>query len=839
MSRHKLVKTLDFDEELDVYDGADFDDDYDVADESRLREGVFEVRAVLGPSVVVSDKDIEDSLWHYYYDTDKTVNYLLRMHAEVSLDVPALMFVEQQAPSQSRKTAKKNKDFTNGESKGPFLDLNRPQEQLCCGPNFMAHFFADAPWLDIPVERQGEILIEPLYPRRGLLGGSSNQGGPKVSKLAALAAARKKKENEKQSSAEPQQSNSSVALLERLKTKDHSNETKDAKGSTGPTQEGAGHVSLKESSPIRIRKYQTRRRSSHDEASANDVVTAALHCPGVFEDSAETQTSLPLPIASPSIFARTVVGCLREPLVSLVEPVQTLSLPFSQNAYSNTKLDPFAGPSPDDIVTKAQTWSKGAKPAKKTSQLSQEDKATNGIAQGVAEATIDEGPRPKSKNLDVLAEFQKAKAKQAANFVVIGKHSNREKGKIWLLKSAGHVDAGKSTLMGRLLYDLQVVDQRTVDKYRKEAEKIGKSSFALAWVLDQGTEERKRGVTIDIAMNKFETEKTSFTILDAPGHRDFIPNMIAGASQADFAVLVIDASTGSFESGLRGQTKEHALLVRSMGVQRIVVAVNKLDTVQWSKDRFHEIRQQISAFLTTAGFQAKNIAFVPCSGLTGDNIARKVEDSKASWYNGPVLLEALEDSDPANRAVEKPLRLTIADIFRGGVQNPLSISGRLESGSLQIGDKIIAMPANETATVKGIDVDSEPADWAVAGQNVVLHLTDIEQKYLKPGDAICPPSAPIKNITSFTVKILAFDHVTPMHVEVHRGRLHVPGRITQLVAVLDKSTGAEMGKKKPRLVQPGAVARVVVEVETAVPLEAPGRVVLRAGGETVAAGLLE
>lgn len=393
--------------------------------------------------------------------------------------------------------------------------------------------------------------------------------------------------------------------------------------------------------------------------------------------------------------------------------------------------------------------------------------------------------------------------------------------------------------MGRLLYDLQVVDQRTVDKYRKEAEKIGKSSFALAWVLDQGTEERKRGVTIDIAMNKFETEKTSFTILDAPGHRDFIPNMIAGASQADFAVLVIDASTGSFESGLRGQTKEHALLVRSMGVQRIVVAVNKLDTVQWSKDRFHEIRQQISAFLTTAGFQAKNIAFVPCSGLTGDNIARKVEDSKASWYNGPVLLEALEDSDPANRAVEKPLRLTIADIFRGGVQNPLSISGRLESGSLQIGDKIIAMPANETATVKGIDVDSEPADWAVAGQNVVLHLTDIEQKYLKPGDAICPPSAPIKNITSFTVKILAFDHVTPMHVEVHRGRLHVPGRITQLVAVLDKSTGAEMGKKKPRLVQPGAVARVVVEVETAVPLEAPGRVVLRAGGETVAAGLLE
>ena len=407
-----------------------------------------------------------------------------------------------------------------------------------------------------------------------------------------------------------------------------------------------------------------------------------------------------------------------------------------------------------------------------------------------------------------------------------------------LMVVPGHVDAGKSTLMGRLLYDLKIVDQRTIDRYRKEAETIGKSSFALAWVLDQGTEERSRGVTIDIATNKFETEKTSFTILDAPGHRDFIPNMIAGASQADFAVLVIDASTGSFESGLKGQTKEHALLVRSMGVQRIIVTINKLDTVDWSKDRFEEIKQQVSAFLTVAGFQPKNISFIPCSGLTGDNIVRRATELQVSWYTGPIFIEQLETSEPISRAVGKPLRLTIGDIFRGGVQNPLSISGRLEAGSVQIGDKVLTVPSGETAYVKGIEVDQEPSDWAIAGQNAVLHLTDIDSIHLKSGDVICPPSAPIQSITTFTTKILAFEHVTPMHVEVHRGRLHAPGRITQLIAVLDKGSGAVV-KKKPRLVQPGSVARVVVEMEVAVPLEAPGRVVLRAGGETVAAGLLE
>jgi elongation factor 1 alpha-like protein len=406
-------------------------------------------------------------------------------------------------------------------------------------------------------------------------------------------------------------------------------------------------------------------------------------------------------------------------------------------------------------------------------------------------------------------------------------------------KLVGHVDAGKSTLMGRLLYDLKVVDQRTIDRYRKEAEKMGKSSFALAWVLDQGSEERARGVTIDIATNKFETEKTAFTILDAPGHRDFIPNMIAGASQADFAVLVIDASTGSFESGLKGQTKEHALLVRSMGIQRIIIAINKLDTVSWSEERFVEISTQVRAFLTTAGFLEKNISFVPCSGLLGDNIARKSSEPAASWYTGPTVVEELENSEPITRALTKPLRLTISDIFRGGVQNPLSISGRIESGSLQMGDALLVQPSNQKCFIKSLEIDNEPVDWAVAGQNVTVHLSDIDPIYLKVGDVLCSPVNPIKPVKDFTAKVLAFEFLTPMQVDVHRGCLNTAGRIREIVAVLDKSSGAMVGKKRPRIVKPNQVARVVVELEIAVPLEAPGRIVLRSSGETVAAGLLE
>jgi elongation factor 1 alpha-like protein len=406
-----------------------------------------------------------------------------------------------------------------------------------------------------------------------------------------------------------------------------------------------------------------------------------------------------------------------------------------------------------------------------------------------------------------------------------------------MLTVPGHVDAGKSTLMGRLLLELKFVEQHLIDRYRRQADKMGKSSFALAWVMDQREEERERGVTIDIATNQFETEKTRFTILDAPGHQDFVPNMIAGASQADFAVLVIDANTGAFEKGLKGQTREHALLLRSLGVQRVIVAVNKLDMVGWSQERFNEISEQVTGFMKGNGFLLKNVTFVPISGLNGDNLVIKSDAPGLAWYTGETLIEALENSEPLTRALEKPFRMSIAEIYRSQ-QSQMTVYGRIESGTVQTGEDLIVQPSGESASIRSIEVDSEPQEWAVAGQNVSLALYGIDAIHVRVGDIISSKANPIETSDKLTMKVLAFDHLMPMPVDVHRGRLHAAGRIEAIPAVLNKTTGA-LEKKNPKIVQPGKVARVVVRLESKVPLEVGQRVVLRSGGQTVAAGLLE
>jgi small GTP-binding protein len=294
-----------------------------------------------------------------------------------------------------------------------------------------------------------------------------------------------------------------------------------------------------------------------------------------------------------------------------------------------------------------------------------------------------------SKRVNVIEEFEKRSSeKPKLNLVVIG-----------------HVDAGKSTLMGHFLYDLGQVNDRTMKKFERDSKKIGKGSFAYAWVLDETDEERDRGITMDIAINHFETPHRQFTLLDAPGHRDFIPNMISGTAQADAAILVADASTGGFEAGFdaQGQTKEHAILARSLGVQQLIVAVNKLDMTDWSEERFNEIVSKLGQYLVQVGFRKSNLKFIPVSGLTGENLVTKSQSPELSWYKqGPSLMEQIDQFDPPTRLLDKPLRMRVTDFFKGGIGSSggVSVAGNIESGTIQLGEKVLVVPGNEVGSVK-------------------------------------------------------------------------------------------------------------------------------------------
>ncbi|KAG0044246.1 HBS1-like protein [Gryganskiella cystojenkinii] len=459
------------------------------------------------------------------------------------------------------------------------------------------------------------------------------------------------------------------------------------------------------------------------------------------------------------------------------------------------------------------------------------------------------------KKIDVVTEYQKRVAeKESLNLVVIG-----------------HVDAGKSTLMGHMLYLQGEVNEKTIRKHERDAQKIGKASFAFAWVLDETGEERARGITMDVGVTKFETDHRRFTLLDAPGHRDFIPNMISGTAQADVAILVVDATTGEFESGFdaNGQTKEHALLARSLGVQQLVVAINKLDAVGWSEARFLEIAQKLEGFLVKdASFKKSNLIFVPCSGFTGENLVRRsktgsicngsavsdapVEKSVASvvenfaWYKGPTLIETIDKLDAPIRAVEKPFRMSVTDFFKG--TGGIATAGRLEAGHVQVGEAIMVMPGGEMAVVKTMEMNDEPTRWAAAGDSVLLTLSGIDILQISTGSVLCSRDAPIPVTTHFAAQIVVFDVKIPITVGfpviMHHQSHNEPGTISKLVATIDKGTG-EIVKKSPRHLGKNTTAMVEIKLNgRAIPLETfkdskeLGRVMLRKGGETVAAGIV-
>jgi elongation factor 1-alpha len=258
----------------------------------------------------------------------------------------------------------------------------------------------------------------------------------------------------------------------------------------------------------------------------------------------------------------------------------------------------------------------------------------------------------------------------------------------------GHVDSGKSTTTGHLIYKCGGIDKRVIEKFEKESAEQGKASFKYAWVLDKLKAERERGITIDIALWKFETKKFSFTIIDAPGHRDFIKNMITGTSQADVAILIIASGTGEFEAGYskEGQTREHALLAFTLGVKQMIVCINKMDdkSVNYKEPRYNEIVEEISNFLKKVGYKPKKIPFIPISGWVGDNMIERSD--KMAWYKGPTLLEALDQITPPERPLEKPLRLPLQDVYKIGGIGTVPV-GRVETGILKAGMNVVFAPS--------------------------------------------------------------------------------------------------------------------------------------------------
>lgn len=465
---------------------------------------------------------------------------------------------------------------------------------------------------------------------------------------------------------------------------------------------------------------------------------------------------------------------------------------------------------------------------------------------GLSPATSDSGRATPKELVEKVPAKPKEPKIDAANLYSAERGNDKEHLYVVVV---GHVDAGKSTLMGRLLCDIGEVNQRTLHKYEQESKKIGKQSFMYAWVLDETGEERLRGITMDVGKVHFSTESKHITVLDAPGHADFIPNMIAGAGQADVALLVIDATRGEFETGfdLGGQTREHALLVRSLGINQLAVAVNKLDTTNWSQERFDEICFKLKTFLKQAGFKENDVTFVPLSGLTGENLVKAPTEKQLSdWYSGPCLLGVIDKFKSPERPVTKPFRMSVNDIFKG-TGSGFCISGKIETGILNVGDKVLVCPLKETAAVKAISINEVPHTVVFAGDQVTITLSGFETQNISIGNILCDPSAPISVVTRFEAQIVIFSNKVPITkgfpVILHHQSLVEAANIVKLKASINKSTG-EVIKKKPRCLGNNSVALVEIEVSRPICLEVfknikeLGRVMLRVAGVTVAAGLV-
>ena len=406
----------------------------------------------------------------------------------------------------------------------------------------------------------------------------------------------------------------------------------------------------------------------------------------------------------------------------------------------------------------------------------------------------------------------------------------------------GHVDHGKSTTVGRLLLDTGVIRQEEIDKFRAEAEAKGKATFEFAWVMDDLKEERERGVTIDIAHRRFDTQKYYFTIIDAPGHRDFVKNMITGTSQADAAVLVVSAA-----EGVQEQTREHIFLARTLGVNQLICAINKMDRqeVGYAEAKYEAVKEELTKLLKNVGYKvADQVVFVPISAFKDDNINKP--SPNMPWFKGPNLLAALDALKVPEKATGKPLRLPVQDVYTITGIGTVPV-GRVETGTLKVGDKIIFLPSGKSGEVKSIEMHHEAVTEAVPGDNVGFNVRGIDKNDIRRGDVAGPVSNPPTVVESFTANIQVLNHPSVLTVGYtpvfHAHTAQVACEFTQIHKRLDPKTG-QVAEENPQTLKTGDAAVVVITPKRPLVIEKYkefpqlGRFAVRDMGQTVAAGVV-
>ncbi|MFH0897065.1 MAG: translation elongation factor EF-1 subunit alpha [Candidatus Bathyarchaeota archaeon] len=414
----------------------------------------------------------------------------------------------------------------------------------------------------------------------------------------------------------------------------------------------------------------------------------------------------------------------------------------------------------------------------------------------------------------------------------------------------GHVDHGKSTSFGHLLLLKGAVSERAVKEHEAEAQKYGMriEEVKFAWVLDRLKEERERGMTIDLAFWKFETDKYFFTAIDAPGHRDFIKNMITGTSQADAAMLIVSAKKGDYEAGTSagGQTREHIFLAYTLGVGQLVVGITKMDdtTVKWSQERYEEVRDGVSDILKITGYKVDKISFIPISGWTGDNM---IEPSKnMPWYKGLTLVQALDTFTVPPKPFDKPLRVPIQDVYTITGVGTVPV-GRVETGVMKIGDQIVFMPDNVKGEVRSIETHHTNMPEAGPGDNIGFSVKGIAKNDVHRGDVLGSASNPPTVAKEFIGQIIVIHHPTAIAAGytpvLHAHTVTMATTFIELVQKIDPRTG-QIVEEKPAFLKTGDGALVkfrplrpiVIEEYSQIPQI--GRFAIRDMGTTIAAGIV-